>query len=186
MIKSFTRLLPTLLPLYRSDQEIEAALDVQLRALLLEAFPQEMSSLAHQRYFRECPPHRWIIFDPDKIPIAHAAVHAKVLGSAAGDLPVAGVAEVCVSRSWRGRGLTKILLPAIQKWTEQQGWPFLFLLGDPTIYGSSGYQHAFNPFRYFQPQTQQWVTEPLRYALFKACGKQEWPKGLIDLRGPTF
>ena len=81
-------------PLYVRDQDVDAELDKKLRTLFLGAFPIEASFLARQRFFRECPPHRWIVFDDARNPIAHLAIFDKTWNAKRG----------CADR-WRGGGV---------------------------------------------------------------------------------
>lgn len=173
-------------PVYIPDCNVGPELDLQLRALLLEAFPSEAKYVSRQRYFRECPAHRWIILDPRNQPISHIAAHEKTVGTLNGPVSIMGVAEVCVTASFRRRGLTRRLLQEIHLWAKGRSLPFSLLFGDIAVYRSSGYQPAVNVFRYWKYQTQEWVEEPISQALFLPLGVSTWPKGTIDLAGPLF
>ena len=169
------------------DFQITPAQDESLRALFRVCFKRELAYLDHQRYFRELPPHRWIIFDADENVVAHIAVYEKLLGTDAGLLPVIGIAEVCVAPAHRGRGYVRALLAQIHDWAREQGFSWSLLFGAHGIYGSSGYEKIDNPLRALDYQTGEWKTENLGYALVRQLNENAvWPSGTLDLRGPHF
>ena len=173
--------------IYRHDSQITPAQDESLRALFRVCFKRESAYLDHQRFFRELPPHRWMIFDEDQNVIAHIAGHDKILGTQNGLLPVIGIAEVCVAPEHRGRGCVRAMLGEIHDWARAQGFSHSLLFGSHGIYGSSGYQRISNPIRALDYQTGAWETQPLEYALARALNENAvWPSGTIDLRGPHF
>lgn len=172
--------------LYLPDSEVGLELDLQLRALLLEAFPWEAEYLGKQRYFRECPAHRWFIFDPENRPVAHIAAYEKTIGTLHGPVSIMGVAEVCVTASFRKRGLTRQMLQEIHLWAKGKGLPFSLLFGNIDFYRSRGYHPATNVFRYWKYQTREWVKEPVSCALILPLAGEIWPEGIIDLAGPLF
>lgn len=172
---------------YRHDCQLTPAQDESLRALFRVCFRREAAYLNHQRFFRELPPHRWLIFDDNQNIVAHIAAYDKVLGTDAGLLPVIGIAEVCVAPDYRGRGLVRAMLSQIHDWARQQGFGWSMLFGSHAIYGSSGYQPIDNPLRSLDYKTGEWETKPSASA--QVCALDEnaiWLDGTIDLRGPHF
>ena len=173
---------------HRYDFQITPAQDDSLRELFQLCFKRELAYLEHQRYFRELPPHRWMIFgDTDEI-IAHVAVYEKLLGTDSGLLPVIGIAEVCTHPDYRGRGLARAILAEIHDWARAQGFDWSLLFGSHAIYGGSGYARIDNPIRALDYQSGAWKTETLEYALARQLRQSAapWPHGTIDLRGPHF
>ncbi len=171
---------------YRHDCTLSPAEDQALRALFKLCFKRELAYLDRQRFFRELPPHRWMIFDESDAIIAHIAVYDKVLGTPNGLLPVAGVAEVCTHPDHRGQGMARAILAEIHTWASEQGFGWIMLFGSHAIYGGSGYQCIDNPIRALDYQSGEWETETLEYALVCPLGDEAWPSGTIDLRGPHF
>ena len=168
------------------DFQITPAQDESLRALFKICFKRELKYLDSQRFFRELPPHRWIIFDEAGEVVAHIAVYEKILGSDAGLLPVIGIAEVCVDPAHRGRGCVRALLGEIHDWARAQGFNWSMLFGASGIYASSGYKSIDNSIRSMNYQTGEWETEIVSSALVCPLGEAQWPDGPIDLRGPHF
>ena len=169
------------------DCQITPAQDASLRALFRVCFRREAAYLEHQRFFRELPPHRWIIFDEAGNVVAHVAVYEKLLGTGAGLLPIIGIAEVCVAPDYRGRGWVREMLREIHDWARAQGFGWAMLFGARGIYNSSGYERIDNSMRSLDYQTDEWKTETLASAL--VCQLDEnavWPDGTLDLRGPHF
>ena len=172
---------------YVEDRKVDAALDAELRALLSSCFLGEVNEVfRHQRFFNEMPSHRWLARDEEDRLVAHIAIHDKVIGTTAGDLRVGGIAEVCVAAAQRGQGLVRRLMAAGNDWMIGQGLLFGTLLGDPRVYGSSGYRSVGNSIRYLDPKTGVWLVEPMTNFLVKPLGSVPWPEGEIDLRGPKF
>lgn len=164
-----------LTPAYLHDIQVDDALDAELRALLSICFGNEF---AHKRYCYEMPPHRWLVWDEGAL-AAHVAVHEKVLKSGGEVLPFLGVAEVCVAPSYRGRGLVRALMKEVE--THFSGFPFAVLLGDPGVYGSSGY-HSVGNVHFPYEKTGQ----PNSDGMVKALGSRAWPAGEVTIEGPPF
>ena len=134
------------------------------------------------------PSRRWLARDDEGRLVAHLALHDKIIGTTAGEIctPVGGIAEVCVVEARRGQGLVRRLLAEGDGWMTGQGMPFGTLLGDPRVYGSSGYLGVDNPIRHLDPKTGNWLVETMTNFLVKPLGPIPWPEGEIDLRGPKF
>ncbi len=168
------------------DAGVDAALDAELRQLLVMCFPKDEALFSRHRHYREPPHHRWMIRDPAGRLIAHACIHDKRLGSGAGELRIGGVAEVCVHPEWRGRGLVRRLMKEIQGWLGERPFEFAVLFGRTEVYASSGYRNVENPFRQIDPATGQRVVHPVANAMILPLCGRAWPTGEIDLRGPLF
>ena len=161
--------------LYFPDAQIDDALDADLRVLLTRCFGKEFE---HKRYAHELPPHRWLVRDGEVI-AAHVAVHDKVFRSGGESVPFLGIAEVCVAPDYRGRGLVRTLLLELEA---QSGTvPFAVLLGDPGVYGSSGYRAVDNVYFPYEG-----TGKPNAYAMVKALGSRSWPTSKVTIEGPPF
>ncbi len=163
---------------YREDASLTRSEDAILRRLLFSCFPHEPLFLV-RRYLKERPAHRWLICDGKGEFVAHAAVHDKTAGSASGDIRIGGIAEVCVSAKYRGRGFARKMLTAVHAWLPAHGIPFAFLFGKPEIY--SGYHLVENELRY-EALWNPWRGQPM----VKCLTGTPWPAGWIDLRGGAF
>ncbi len=63
---------------YVADASVDPALDVALRRLLCTCFPKT-PVFRDRRYYNEPPAHRWLIRGSDGDPVAHVAVHEKLI-----------------------------------------------------------------------------------------------------------
>lgn len=165
----------SLTPIYLPDAQVDEPLDAELRALLTLCFGR---SFEHKRYEYEMPPHRWLVRD-EGVLVAHVAVHEKMFRSGEEAVPFLGIAEVCVAPSHRGRGLVKMMLGAAE--TRFQALPFAVLLGDPAVYGSSGYRSVGNVYFPYEG-TGELNTD----VMVKTLGSRSWPEGIVTIDGPPF
>ncbi len=172
---------------YLHDDDVDATLDRQLRELLSTCFTKPGDEIfAVHRYYRQMPQHRWLVRDSAGVPIAHVAVHDKAIGTEAGEMPIAGVAEVCVHPDYRGRGLVKRMLVAAHEWMAGREYAFSVLFGNPRVYGSSGYRSVTNDLRLTDLATGAVAVAPRDNAMILPMKLSDWPDGEIDLHGPTF
>ena len=169
------------------DAAVDAGLDRQLRTLLALCFTRPCDVVFRdRRYFHEPPRWRWFVRDAAGELIAHVAVHDKRIGTGAGELRIAGIAEVCVHPQHRGHGLVRDLLVTVHAWLIAQDIPVAMLFGDKKHYTSSGYRNVSNPIRHLKPETGVWIVEPSDWVMVKPLRDFTWPSGIVDLRGPTF
>jgi predicted N-acetyltransferase YhbS len=68
----------------------------------------------------------------------------------------------------------------------ERGIEHALLLGEPAIYGSSGYRPLDASIRRFEPKTQSFEDSKLACALYKLLTEKPWPTGPVDLCGPLF
>jgi GNAT superfamily N-acetyltransferase len=169
---------------YRTDEEINDEEDRALRALLFSCFSFNPVFLA-RRWFRQRPGHRWLMMDGVGEIVAHAAVHERLIGTAAGGLQIGGIAEVCVAPAHRGQGIARELLQTMEMFMQAREIPFAMLFGQPRVYASSGYVPIENELKTDNLLSHHW--NPFcGTAMIKPLTGQPWPHGLIDLCGPTF
>ncbi len=163
--------------LYLPDAQVDEPLETELRALLSLCFGD---AFRDKRYHYELPAHRWLVRDEDAL-VAHLAVHDKTFQTEddGASVPFLGIAEVCVAPSHRGRGLVKAMLQEAEM--HFRAVPFAILLGDPGVYGSSGYRLVGNV--YFPYET---TDEPTPDVMVKALGSEVWPEGKVAIEGPPF
>lgn len=174
---------------YVLDAAVDDELDRQLRDLLSTCFTGSAQPVfQRQRHFRIQPRHRWLARDAGGRLVGQIAVHDLSFGTTAGDLRVAGVAEVCVHPDQRGQGLARRMLDEMHRWTAAEGFPFATLFGDPRIYGGRGYRPVENAIRHLDAETGEWVSGHAPTFLVRPLTDppRPWPSGPIDLRGPRF
>lgn len=158
---------------YLPDAAVDGALDAELRALLGLCFGNEFK---HKRYAFEMPPHRWLFREEDRV-VAHLAVHEKTFECDGTGVPFIGIAEVCVAPSHRNRGFVRAMLREAEA---HFNVPFAVLLGDPKVYGSSGYRPVGNVYLFKD------AAEPNPDVLVKPLGSWLWPQSAVVIEGPPF
>ncbi|MDA1044879.1 MAG: GNAT family N-acetyltransferase [Verrucomicrobia bacterium] len=167
---------------YLPDDEVEAVLDAEIRGLLTTCFtkPQDVV-FRDRRYFIEPYPHSWIIRDPKGIMVAHIGVHEKQLEAGGQAYAIGGIAEVCVHPACRGRGYVGLMLNCIHAKLLADGFVFAVLMGDPRVYGSSGYVSVEN----LKHGGDDVGWTPLK-AMVRPLSQTPWPDGEVRLPGPEF
>ena len=169
------------------DVAVDAEVDRQLRQLLSTCFTKpEDIVFRDRRYFHLSPRWRWLVRGDGGELIAHVAVHDKVIGTIAGDVRIAGVAEVCVHPQHRGQGLVREVLATAHVWLAARDIPVALLFGDKKHYASSGYRNITNPLRCQNPETKEWSVKPSDWIMMKPLRVFDWPAGVIDLCGSGF
>lgn len=138
-----------------------------------------------QRFYKECPQYRWFIENENQI-IAHVAVHDKEILSNNEKIRIGGIAEVFVLPDHRKQGLAKLLLNEAEKWMQKEGINFSVLYGEEKIYQSSGYYTIDEIVRYKDFPSNEWIEEKSKDLMVKELTDKKFPKGNIDLQGPTF
>lgn len=182
---------------YIADDEVSISLDRELRSLLTTCFTRTQDDVfRHRRYWKEPPAHRWIMRSAEGDLVAHVAAHDKTCavsphGAGSGELRIAGIAEVCVHPSSRRRGYVKEILGVSHHDLERMEFDFAALFGNPEVYRSSGYLLANNPVQYYSDTdgTEETVRFDGREGsafLWRPVCRSDWPKDVIDLRGPRF
>lgn len=160
---------------YLPDAAVDGALDAELRALLSLCFGVEFKN---KRYAFEMPPHRWLVREEDEV-VGHLAVHEKTFECDGISVPFIGIAEVCVAPSHRGRGFVRAMLGEAER--HFNAVQFAILLGDPEVYGSSGYRPVGNVYLPFKD-----AAKPNPDVLVKPLGSRLWPQGAVVIEGPPF
>ncbi|PMK04243.1 GNAT family N-acetyltransferase [Vibrio sp. 10N.261.55.A7] len=167
---------------YIKDQDVSSDLDQKLRQLLSASFlnGNDPETFSRQRYYNECPQHRYLLWDNGNI-AAHIAVHDKRIHIDDVEHTISGIAEVCVNREYRKQGLVKQLLERVLQDSKARGDAFSILFGEAKIYGSSGYVTMTN-LQMLTPE-EQWVSVDK----VMVCElHQPWPKSNVQLVGKAF
>ena len=171
---------------YVKDSDVDADLDQRLRELLSICFIKPGDEVFRaRRYFKECPAHRWLICDDKNRLIAHVALHEKMVVSSGQEIPIGGIAEVCVHPEFRGQGLVRRLLSECHNWLRAHGYVFALLFGEPKVYTSSGYVLISNLLQEIKAEDGTIKWEPVA-AMVCELGETGWPQHNVHLPGQTF
>lgn len=167
---------------YLSDDDVDGALDRELRGLLTTCFTRPQDAVFRdRRYFREPYRHRWVIRNERGLIVAHVGVHEKTVEAEGQVHRIGGIAEVCVHPDCRGRGYVRMMLRLIHDWLRQRGFTFAVLFGDPRVYGSSGYVQVSNLVH--GGGEEGWMPAT---AMIRELSGVPWSRGEVRLPGPRF
>jgi predicted N-acetyltransferase YhbS len=168
---------------YLPDADVTKALDVKLRELLSTCFTNKESSMFKtQRYFKEMPAHRWLVYAEDGELVAHIAVHDKVVKTQSRSFRIGGVADVCVHPNHRRKGLVKQILQKIFIFLNKADVSVSVLFSEGKRYASSGYRPVSNLFS--RSEAKEWTQAEGAYV--KEIKAHSWPKEDVFLEGLTF
>ncbi len=162
---------------YIPDKNVDQELDYKIRMLLCCCFTKQQDTVFKtQRFFKEMPAHRYLLWSDENKLVAHVAVHDKSVMYNDTEYAIAGIAEVCVHPDYRNKGMAKLLLSYVDNDRKKKGDAFSVLFGDADIYRSSGYQQVKN---ILEP-TDNTNWEIAEYAMSKPLN-MEWPQGKVFL-----
>jgi predicted N-acetyltransferase YhbS len=132
-------------------------------------------------------PRSFVIRDAGRV-IAHSGLIPRTIGTAKGDLTIAGLSRVCSDPTYRGKGLGELVVREVFALVDDN--TFLFSLFQ-TSHKVSPFYEKLGAIRVIQPIVNSLAEEPsicpfwdevaLRYPQDRA-----WPEGEIDLRGPGY
>jgi len=167
---------------YLSDNDVDEALDAEIRNLLTTCFTQPHDVVFEtQRYFREPYLHRWVIHDEGGVIIAHVGVHEKSVEANGTIFQIGGIAEVCVHPDYRKRGYVKMMLLRIHDWLREHGFIFSVLFGESYVYHSSGYVTVENLVHGGVEEGWKQIN-----GMIKELAEVTWPTEQVRLSGPSF
>lgn len=179
-------------------KDLDAGLALDIGALLARTWPkpekdagfrarQLMDLGTGYRGPEERRPCSFIVREGGRI-VAHALAEPRVLGTSAGDLPVAALGKVCSDPELRGRGLGALVVRGVFGLVDAGLYPFSYfqtshavrpfyerlgaVLADNRVVDSTSTNPEADPF---------WDEVRMRYP-----AGEGWPTGAIDLRGPGY
>jgi nodulation protein A len=173
------------------ETELTEADHVALSALLHAAFGDNTDEFAEQswpaRYARK-EARLWLADDSGR-PIAHLAVERRLVGVAGADVLVAGVGEVAVAPDHHGEGLGAVLMREFDAGLRAEfAADFGFVqCGDRVagFYRSTGWTQVTNPVRHLDVADHRRAVDGVWPTLVRPGRRavDEWPAGVVDLRG---
>jgi len=171
-----------------NEWEIDAALDRTLRKLLQTCFPSDAAVFQKTRAWNGCAPAFTILLRDDNGDIAgHVGVHDRTIRINDRPVHVAGLQNVCVVASQRGKKLIDVLLQQFAEESKRRGFDGGMLFCRPPLipmYARSGW--IYDPTRDVALLTlsvEQKPPAPENQMMWLPLNLQELPGGLVDLRG---
>ncbi|MGF1689060.1 GNAT family N-acetyltransferase [Photobacterium japonica] len=167
---------------YKRDEDVDEVLDKKLRILLSTCFTGEEDQIFKtQRYVRDVPQHRYLLWSTDNQLVGQVAVHEKALVSDGVPYAIGGISEVCVLPAYRQQGWVKQMLRRIHHDRQAAGDAFAFLFGSAQFYQGSEYRNADK--LYMINRYGEWV--PISDGMYVELN-QPWPTGDVQLVGVPF
>jgi len=170
---------------YVQDNKVGNSLNDDIISLLSTCFVEEEDSIFRtQRFYKEIPQHRWLVYDAFGTLIAHTAMHNKQVKTDSRKIPIGGLSEVCVHPKYRKKGLVKLMLHEVELFLKEKRIPISILFGKKQFYMSSGYQIVNNLYSDTIDTKKGWVL--IWDPLMKEIVSGTWPIDKVYLSGPIF
>ncbi|MEM8946182.1 MAG: GNAT family N-acetyltransferase [Planctomycetota bacterium] len=132
-------------------------------------------------------PRSFIVREHERV-IAHAAIVPRKIGTANGEMTIAGLAQVCTALSARGRGLGEKVVRAAFSLVDASEFPHALFQTSSEVrpfYEKLGACRAknrvINSLADDPDVSPFWDRVVMRYPMHRP-----WPEGDIDLRGPGY
>lgn len=162
-----------------------------LSMLLHAAFGKTTDEFADRswprRYARK-EARLWLADDAGR-PVAHLGVERRLVGVAGGEVLVAGVGEVAVAPERHGEGLGQALMRELDaRLRTEFAADFGFVQCGENVLGfyrSTGWTQVANPVRHVDVADHRRTVEGVWPTLVRPGRRplEEWPEGVVDLRG---
>jgi predicted N-acetyltransferase YhbS len=167
------------------ETEMASDLDARIRASLCASFAKDASIFAHTRAWHGSSPAFSVLMEDQGEVIAHLGVVDRSIDIGHVRCRAAGVQNVCVLPTYRGRGLTSALLPVAMAEADKRNYDLGLLFCDPAItgvYARSGWRLADRPV----VRQEDGEDKPLptgNIAMWLPLKLRDLPPGAINLRG---
>ncbi len=172
------------------ENQITDYLDNEIRDLLCLCFPKDRGVFSRTRYWNQTVPEYSVIIRKDSTLLAHLAVINRPILIGTESYRVAGIGNVCVHPSGRGRGVSRILLSKAMEEATAQAFDvgFLFCKAEiQNIYANLGWIAVNAPdiIRIGPGGTDEsfsaWKNDDM--AMYYPLTKKSLPPGAIHLQG---
>ncbi|MFT5065032.1 MAG: putative N-acetyltransferase YhbS [Yoonia sp.] len=168
------------------EMRLTADEEAQINALILAAFDDSFGD----RSFHQQRHHvRLVVREANEI-IGHMAICYRAIRLSSQLVTVAGLAEVAVSPSHRGKGIAGAMLTAAIAEVERTQAKFFILFGNRPIYAGRGFEVASNRVKYTDMTGANTVAISLTSdsdLMVMAMGDEPWNGALpVDLLGSKF
>ncbi|WP_417380776.1 GNAT family N-acetyltransferase [Gimesia sp.] len=173
------------------DHKIEYDINPQLHDKITElrnaCFPEDSKP---RSYFKQLPHFRYLAYE-DGILVGQMGIDHRVISVGKSVFSIFGVIDLCISRSYRSRGIASELLEQLSALAEEKGIDFLFLVADDhRLYETHGFQIISTSLTWLR------IDEHKNYGvgseriekelMIKQTGKKVWPDEPVDLLGYLF
>lgn len=132
-------------------------------------------------------PTSFVVREGEQV-IAHSGILPRRIRTSAGEMVIAGLAQVCCDPNQRGRGLGETIARAALTKVDDGSFPFALFQTSPEVrpfyekLGASVVENRIINSLAEDPETCPfWDAVAMRYP-----NHGDWPEGEIDLRGPGY
>lgn len=169
------------------EENFPASLDTEVRRLLCETFPEEVTTFSATRAWNGCRPKYSVMLTKEERVIAHLGIVERAISVGGVAMRAAGVQNVCVHPSYRGRHLSAFLLEEAMSEAESRGFEVGLLFCIPEldpIYARSGWRRLSQREIACRDATGASSLLPAKnIAMDYPICFDELPAGVVDLNG---
>ena len=152
-------------------------------ALLAECF----EGYPNRPFYKQIPHRRWLVHDSELIAMVGTDFRYMRLGDLG--LRVTGIIDLCVKKSYRGRGIAGSLIRAVEEFaTSARSDAIILFADDPRLYRKLGFEAAQNPVRLLRLSEDRSVDVATRsydgVLMIKCLSNVQWDfEAELDLLG---
>lgn len=169
------------------ETRMTAELDLAIRTLLCNCFPENAATFRETRAWQQSVPEFSVIARQDNTVVGHVAVvHRRISCSRGKTVDVAGIQGVAVGEPMRGTGLSHRLLDTALQQATRHGLPFGLLFCRPMLerfYASLGWRRTDQPITIRDADNTIATLPHTRLAMYIPLSDRPFPEGPLDLRG---
>uniref|UniRef100_UPI0013A6A2E7 GNAT family N-acetyltransferase n=1 Tax=Vibrio variabilis TaxID=990271 RepID=UPI0013A6A2E7 len=129
-----------------------------------------------------------VIVENDDGIIASGLAYTRAMRQGSYNFTAAIIGNVAVKSSYRGQGLSKVVIGQLEQALAPTDVAYSFLFAYETnVYQSSGYSQLESPIRYFDTQKQNWNQFVYRGGMYKAhTSKRTLNQKVIEFGGCVY
>ncbi|MCA9006092.1 MAG: GNAT family N-acetyltransferase [Planctomycetaceae bacterium] len=169
------------------EYDINPQLHDEITRLRNDCFPEHSTN---RSYFKQLPHFRFLAYEEGLL-VGQMGIDHRVISVGESVFSIFGVIDLCVSSSYRNRGIATALLEQLSALAREKGIDFLFLVADDyRLYEKNGFQPVSTSLTWLR------IDEHKNYGvgmerienelMIKQTGKKVWPDEPVDLLGYLF
>lgn len=173
------------------EEKIEYNIDPQLHSeitrLRNDCFPEHSTE---RSYLKQLPHFRFLAYE-DGILVGQMGIDHRVISVGKSVFSIFGVIDLCISSSYRNRGIATALLEQLSALAKEKGIDFLFLVADDyRLYQKNGFQPISTDLTWLRIDEHKNYGVGMEHIenelMIKQTGKKVWPDEPVDLLGYLF
>ncbi len=168
------------------ESRMPAAVDAAIRTLLCECFPDDVESFRRTRHWHGCAPLYSVVLAEDGRTVGHVGVIARTIRWGTAQIMVAGIQNVAVHPSLRGRGQGARVMTQAMEEARRRGFEFglLFCLSRlEKFYRSLGWITIHESIVMADADGNRVAKDATSICMALKLSDSAMPRGPIDLQG---